>query len=233
MDSSQTPQAPWYLLQFHEDANSPYLYKFAQNEWQFFESKTFIYVALGKQIDTININKSNYTCYEDNSIFFMHCMEKYYTTKLGCMLPWTLNNTPENDNLNICKGKEKFKEFRSIAMNILKPEATKTLMNERCFIPNCMQRSWTIKSRDKRKNEKSITGFQFEILQDSNVLVRQEVKLYTLINFFAEVGGYLGLLLGESIFSYLTTASKWFQSLKTKFKECCRKADEEPETIPE
>ena len=65
------------------------------------------------------------------------------------------------------------------------------------------------------------------------MLVRQEVKLYTLINFFAEFGGYLGLLLGESVFSYITTASKWFLSLKTKFKECCRKVEEEPETIPE
>ena len=65
------------------------------------------------------------------------------------------------------------------------------------------------------------------------VLVREEVKLYTLINFFAEVGGYLGLLLGESLFSYLITASKWFQTLKTKFKECSRKADEEPVPSPE
>ena len=220
-------------MQFHDEGNSPYLYKFAQNEWQWFDHKKLFEVDVGKQIETNNINTSNYTCYEDNSNFFMHCMEKYYSNKMGCLLPWTLNSTPTNDSLNKCKGKEKFKEFKNIAMHILKPKESKELIVERCFIPNCMQRSWTIKSRDKRKNEKSITGFQFEIPQDSNVLVRQEVKLYTLINFFAEVGGYLGLLLGESIFSYLTTASKWFQSLKTKFKECCRKADEEPETIPE
>ena len=60
--------------------------------------------------------------------------------------------------------------------------------------------------------------------------MREEVKLYTIINFFAEVGGYLGLLLGESLLSYLITATKWFQTLKRKFKEHCRKAEEEPES---
>ena len=58
------------------------------------------------------------------------------------------------------------------------------------------------------------------------------MKLYTIINFFAEVGGYLGLLLGESLFSYLITASKWFTILRRKFKERCRKADKEPEPSP-
>ena len=83
---------------------------------------------LGKQIEITNLNKSKYTCYEENSNLFMNCMEKYYSKKLGCRLPWTLNKTPKNGSLNrVCMGKEKFKKFKSIAMNILKTEATKEL----------------------------------------------------------------------------------------------------------
>ena len=85
-------QSLWYILQFHEEANSPYLYKFAQDQWLWFQSNTMYYIGLGKQIDTININKSNYTCYKDNSNFFMHCMENYYSKKLGCILPWASKN---------------------------------------------------------------------------------------------------------------------------------------------
>ena len=85
---------------------------------------------------------------------------------------------------------------------------------------------------ESRKNDKLITGFQYHLPRHTKVLVRKEVKLYTLINFFAEVGGYLGLLLGESIFSYLITASKWFTILRRKFKDRCRKADEAPESSP-
>ena len=83
---------------------------------------------------------------------------------------------------------------------------------------------------EKRKNDSRIIGFLFEMPQHTNVLIRKEVELYTLINFFAEVGGYLGLLLGESLFSYLITASNWFTILRRKFKNNCRKADKAPET---
>ena len=233
MDSSQYL---YHVLQFHEEANSPYLYKFTEDQWYWFKGKKFLYIDFGKQIDTININKSNYTCYEDNSNLFMHCMEDYYSKKLGCRLPWAVKNNTRNDVMNPCKGKEKFKEFKSLVMNILKPEETKELINKGCFIPNCMQRSWKIRNQrnsDERDNDKPLTGFGIKMPPNMKVLVREEVKLYTLINFFAEVGGYLGLLLGESLFSYLITASKWFQTLKTKFKECSRKADEEPVPSPE
>ena len=222
MDSSQSP---YHLLQFHQEANSPYLYNLEQDELVWFENKTLYYMFFGKQIDTININKSNYTCDEENSKGFMHCMENYYSQKLGCMLPWILKNNIRNDSMILCKGKEKFKEYKKIAMNILKSDANKELIDEGCFMPNCKQRSWTIK-KDKTL-EKNKTGFQFQIPKHMKVLVREEVKLYTLINFFAEVGGYLGLLLGESLLSYLMTVSKWFQSLKRKFKEHCGKSEDE------
>ena len=213
MDSAHSP---YHQLQLHQEANSPYLYKFAQDEWLYIERDTLLYIQLGNQIDTININKSNYTCYEDNSNSFMHCMEKYYSKKLGCILPWTLNTTIKEDFMNLCKGKEKFSEFRNIALNILKPEASKELINEGCFIPNCRHRSWKIRS-DRTMRRK--TGFTYDLPQHMKVLVREEVELYTIINFFAEIGGYLGLLLGESLLSYIITASKWFQVLKRKFKE--------------
>ena len=187
------------------------------------------------QVDTININKSNHTCDKENSNRFMHCMENYYSEKLGCMLPWVLKNNVRNDSMHLCKGKEKFDEFNETNMNILKPDATKELVNKGCFVSNCMQRSWTIRSDTTlkiTKNDSLKTGFQFEMPPNMKVLVREEVKLYTLINFFAEVGGYLGLLLGESILSYCITGSKWFKILGRKLKDRCRKTNEEPEPSP-
>ena len=223
-------------MQFHEEANSPYLYKFAQDQWFLFDTENLLKIEIGKQIETIRINKSNYTCDEENSKHFMDCMENFYSQKLGCKLPWTLNNNLRNDSMNLCKGKEKFKEFKNLAMNILKSEQSKELINEGCFMPNCMQRSWKVKKDNYiKRNDKNgipVTGFKYEIFQPAKVLVKKEVKLYTILNFFAEVGGYLGLLLGESIFSYLITASKWFTILRRKFKDRCRKADEVPESCP-
>ena len=223
-------QSPWYVLQFHQEADSPYLYDLEQDELVWFENKTMLYMSFGKQIDTININKFNYTCDEENSKHFMQCMENYYSQKLGCMLPWILKNNLRNDSMNLCKGKEKFQEYKNVAMNILKSETRKELINKGCLIPNCIQRSWTIK-RDKTLVINK-TGFQFQIPRHMKVLVREEVKLYTLINFFAEVGGYLGLLLGESLLSYLIIVSKWWQILGRKLKECCRKSDKDSKLSP-
>ena len=52
----------------------------------------------------------------------------------------------------------------------------------------------------------------------SKVLLRQEVRLYTIINFFGEVGGYLGLLLGESLLSYIMIGSNWIQVMFRKIR---------------
>ena len=69
--------------------------------------------------------------------------------------------------------------------------------------------------------------------KNPKVLVRREVKLYTLINFFAEVGGYLGLLLGESLISYILVISNRIHAIVKKLKDKCRKDAEEPNGTPD
>ena len=86
---------------------------------------------------------------------------------------------------------------------------------------------------EQTQNNNIIIGLEYYAPDHIEVLVREEVKLYTLTNFFAEIGGYLGLHLGESLIYYLMTASTWFQIIRRKIKECCKKADEEPKTCPE
>ena len=220
----------WHSVQFHQEAESPYLHKLVQDQQLWIKNKTVLWVQFDEQIDTIKIGKPNYKCDEYNSNSFMHCMENYYSRKLGCILPWSLNNSLKYARLNICEGKEKFEQFKNVAMNILKPDKSNELINEGCFIPNCVQRSWKIKKEkdiDEERNGELPTGFEFEWLEPSKVLFREDVKLYTLVNFFGEVGGYLGLLLGESLLSYIITTSRWVQVIWVKFKANCWKSEEE------
>lgn len=167
----------------------------------------------------MNINKHSYTCNEDNHNHFMYCVENYYSKKLGCLLPWSIKNRQNHATGNVCKGKDKFREFKNISMNILRTEQTKELIKEGCFIPNCQQRTWEMK-KDRLTES---TGFEFMMPQKPKVFVRREVKLYKPINFFAEVGGYLGLLLGESLVSYILVISKWINVIVKKLKDKCRK----------
>ena len=154
----------------------------------------------------------------------MYCVENYYFKKLGCLLPWSIKNRKNHANGNVCKGKDKFREFKNIAMNILGTEQTKELIKEGCFIPNCQQRSWEMKKDILAQS----SGFEFMMPQKPKVFERREVKLYTPINFFAEVGGYLGLLLGESLISYIIMISKWIHVIVKKLKDTCGKDAEDP-----
>ena len=52
------------MFQFHDEGQSPYLYKFEDNQWLWFESKSLLRIDLGKQTETLQINKSNHTCDE-------------------------------------------------------------------------------------------------------------------------------------------------------------------------
>jgi hypothetical protein len=35
-------KSPWYHFQFHQEADSPYLYKFAQDQWFLFDAQNLL-----------------------------------------------------------------------------------------------------------------------------------------------------------------------------------------------
>ena len=219
-----------YNFQFHQEGQSPYAYKFAEEETNWIGNNSYVSLTFTKQIVTLNMNKRSYACNEDNQNHFMHCVENYYSKRLGCLLPWSIKNRKNNHTGNVCLGKDKFWEYKNISMNILKPEEQNDLIKDGCFIPNCQQRSWEMKKEILTSYEES--GFEFIMPLKSKVLVRREVKLYTPINFFADVGGYLGLLLGESLISYIIIITKLIHVIGKKLKDKCRKKAEEPCTNP-
>ena len=216
----------------HEEGQSPYSYTSAEEELHWIGKDSYFGLTFMKQIDTLTMNKHSHSCNEDNQNNFAHCVEDYYSKRLGCMLPWSTKESQNYNTGNICKGKDKFMEFINISMNIWKPEETKGLVKEGCFIPNCHQRSWDMK-KDIYIKYKNPTAYYVDMHKNPKVLVRREVKLYTVINFFAEVGGYLGLLLGESLVSYIIMISKWVHIIGKKLKEKCKKEAEEPIETPE
>ena len=222
----------WFILQLHEEGQSHYSYKFAREDIHWIGKDSFFTLTFMKQIDTLKMNKGSYSCNEENQNNFNHCVEDYYSKRLGCVLPWSTKETPNDNTGHICKGKDKFREFKNISVNIGRPEETEGLLKEDCFIPNCQQRSWDMR-KEKYTEYINYTGYYIAMYENPKVIVRREVKLYTLINFFAEVGGYLGLLLGESLVSYIFMISKWVHVIGKKLKDKCRKDAEEPSGTPE
>ena len=154
---------------------------------------------------------------------FPDCLNTYYSKKLECSLPWAKKKRQIYPD---CSGKEKFDEFKNLSMSILDQEIKKEIENEGCFVPNCEQRTWEIESKELWESETNSTEISFQIFHKTKLLVRREVRLYTFLNFFAEVGGYLGLLLGESLVSYLLTGWNWLKIISRKCKHGDGKEEE-------
>ena len=160
------------------------------------------------------LKKSNYMCHEGNSNRRTDCLNAYYASKLNCTLPWV--HEDNQDRTNLCHGKDKFEEFRNLSMSIGEFEAKNEIYERGCIIPNCKQTTWNIKSSKKLDQsdqwDPNSTYPHFIFSHETKVLLRNEIELYTISSFFADIGGYLGLLLGESLVSYFLLVVKWVQN---------------------
>ena len=106
---------------------------------------------------------------------------------------------------------------------------------EGCIIPNCEQRYWTMTSArthfDDANKQNGKAHLIHTFSHNANVLVRNEIELYNVSSFLADFGGYLGLLLGESLISYLLWATHCIKKLIQKLKQNSKK-DKERIDIP-
>ena len=203
-------------MQMHETKQSPYNYVLDQGKIKWIVNGYQNVIFMGKQELTKRLKKSKFNCLEDNSNKQTECINEYYASKLNCTLPWVPSNNPQNRQQ--CQGKEKFTEFRNLSFAIGNPEVNEELKIKGCIIPNCEERTWHIESFQKENlsnfnisEENLMLTISFS--HRSKVLVRNEINLYTVSSFFADIGGYLGLLLGESLISYFLFIIQWLKKI--------------------
>ena len=211
-------------MQTHEAKQSPYNYVVDQGKLKWIVNGYQNVIFMGKQEVTKRLKKSKFNCLEDNSNKQTECINEYYASKLNCTLPWVPSYSPNfPKNRQQCQGKEKFTEFRNLSMYIGNPEVIGELEKRGCIIPNCEERTWHIESFQKENisnfnvsEENLILTISFS--HSSKVLVRNEINLYTVSSFFADIGGYLGLLLGESLISYFLLIIQWLKKIVSSRK---------------
>ena len=200
------------MFEIHEIGQSLHNYYLDQRkvEW-ILPNKTYM-KKFGKQVVTKNLKTSKTNCHEDNSNNMMNCINNFCAKKLGCTLPWVQENGTK------CTGKEKFEEFKNLSAQLKGDSIGNELMEEGCPIPNCHQRAWTVDFTEKFDNVKNESSSEIELTfpHYTTVLVRNEIKLYTISSFFADIGGFVGLLLGESLVSYVLLGTYWMKKIMNK-----------------
>ena len=105
----------------------------------------------------------------------------------------------------ICNTNEDFEAFR---------RASKSAKQSIFKTKTCSRNVWKYNVMYQYKEDK-INGTMITILMPSDEMeIIQQVRLYSLTNFIADFGGYLGLLLGASVLSMFDVILNFCQSLR-------------------
>ena len=192
----------------YESGQSQYNYIVDASKIEYLDKDSYVFYTMSGQQDVVKrLRKSRFICHEDNSNKQVDCLNNYYASKLNCTLPWV--QVDNQDHTDLCNGKDKFKEFKNLSMSTGGPGATNDLYERGCIIPNCKQKSWKIETSKKLNNPFDATYPVFLFSDKTKVILRNEIELYTISSFFADIGGYLGLLLGESLISFFLMGVNW------------------------
>merc|ERR1712192_103078 len=108
---------------------------------------------------------------------------------VGCVVPWLYD--PQTSSLDICKP-------------MLAKKASENFFNSvrsaKCMQPCCTLELDMVNRFSTKINTIEMKGGIVEIRFPPTVKFYREFKMYELVSLLAEVGGYLGLFLGVSLF---------------------------------
>ena len=106
-----------------------------------------------------------------------------------------------------CENQEDFEEFKKFA-------GSQQLLDFKGR-EQCERKIWKFTSVYTTL-KKEFNGTKITILMPSNeVEIVKQVRLYTMTNFIADFGGYLGLLLGASFMSFFSQILTFWQQCRT------------------
>ena len=164
-----------------------------------------------KVAKTVTISRSTEErpCYEsDSNQTLSLCIEAFLDRTLGCSLPWHKNKTRR-----ICSGSDDFEAFQKIS-DVLEDVKESELLTMTGCQPPCVREDFTLKEAyqtqalDKTEHEAKKGAQVYFYFSSGAYLVNREVAMYSMSNLVADIGGYLGLLLGVSCFSVFDTLEK-------------------------
>ena len=155
------------------------------------------------------------------------CYKDFMTSQLGCSLPWSPVEAKEHKS-RVCSTMGDFELFRNISNTLFSLDVPRLQQLTGC-LPPCTYFQYNIKDFTERfytfNTRKSIASSMETIVawvvfvRESSYLVEKEVLMHDMGNLIADIGGYLGLLLGVSIldvFDILLYIGNWWAQSHAK-----------------
>ena len=152
-----------------------------------------------------------------------NCVRLFYHREMQCLLPWDTTNASSRQRLRFCDTRDDFLLFTNLTLTLAQKNQKDLFSFLDCDVP-CQTMNYIVEDfLDDlipcrfgicHPDEMMLT---FSVVDD-NVYVEKETWLYDRINFVADVGGYLGLLLGVSAVSCFECFKMAFKRLKKKLR---------------
>ena len=167
------------------------------------KSTNFVDLHMKRYID---LNSYDNPCDEMTGENSVQKLNRMYHKNMDCSLPWLVGDSKYQKRP--CQSQQDFNEFR---------KWTAILSLNQINTHKCHRNIWKYKVKYTRFDKESVNGTEIGLFMPSNeVEIIQQVRLYTMTNFIADFGGYLGLLLGVSMMSLFDMILKSIRILRQK-----------------
>ena len=121
------------------------------------------------------------------------CINELYMKMMNCSFPWI-----ENHSLPKCESKQDLATLIYLITSGNETVASEYKKME-CSVHNCIWKRWKA-FNSKKSDEKFAIELRFITWIAKTI---SEYRLYGMTNFLSDFGGYLGLLLGYSLLSFV------------------------------
>ena len=208
----------------HSTPSSLWLYG---NEKFEFESSVVSGYFLRYQVEPTevnNINQDNKPCItEDNKMNNMYdCITDYMYSALNCTLPW--KKIIKDDQT--CSSPEEYDHYLSESLKSFN-YTTNYIENVTGCTPACRRVEYSTKLQAKGKSEfLDELELHFYFAKDE-FLVKEQFYIYDMADLIADLGGYLGLLLGYSLLGFYEPLMDLIEHVSKKIKKICKKKTQE------
>ena len=149
-----------------------------------------------------------------------NCYTNYMSSHMGCSLPWARHDT-KNSSLRECSSPQDLQLFHNLSELLFSSDVS-TLQSLTGCLPSCAHFEYKLNTIPDIESRLSVPydvspwihkliAFG-AIVGDRSYLVEREVLMHGMGDLVADIGGYLGLLLGVScldVFDILPMLMKW------------------------
>ena len=211
----EDPKGGSHFIEKHQPGQSLHAFGFDLTENFEIYHKGKGYTEMTTTVETRSLKKSNYDCYEENSMRMTDCINDFIAGQLDCYLPWT----KIEKGVDICNGSEKLQEFRNLTRYMASYKDQ--LEQAGCLKPNCITKKWVKVSHEiwyPSSDFENKTLILFVVPDTSKTIIRKEIRLADLSTFMADCGSYLGLFLGASILSLSEIGVTGFKKMQKLVK---------------